>query len=64
VLELVIGESGEVESATLREPVNSLYDELLLAAARTWRYKAATKDGKPVRFRRVMRVSLDALGGK
>jgi len=64
VLELVIGESGEVESATLREPVNSLYDELLLAAARTWRYKAATKDGKPVRFRRVMRVSLDAPGGK
>jgi hypothetical protein len=53
-----------VESATLREPVNPLYDELLMAAARTWRYKAAVKDGKPVRFRRVIRVSLDALGGK
>src|SRR5712692_4570748 len=33
VLELVIGESGDVESATLRQSVNPLYDELLMTAA-------------------------------
>jgi Gram-negative bacterial TonB protein C-terminal len=58
-LELVIDESGAVESATLADPIWPSYDGVLLQAARKWRYQPAMKDGKPVRFRRVMDINVD-----
>jgi TonB family protein len=64
VLELVIDERGQVESATIRQSVNALYDGLLLDAARAWRYKAALKDGKPVKFRKFLQIALDAQGNR
>jgi TonB family protein len=50
VLEVVIDSDGHVADATMREPVNKVYDKLVVGAARQWRYKPATKDGVPVRF--------------
>jgi TonB family protein len=53
-VEIVIDETGVVLAATTRTPVNAVYDRLALATARRWRYKPATVDGVPVKFRKVV----------
>jgi TonB family protein len=58
VLEVVIDETGTVESASIRSTVNSLYDRLALAATKTWRYRPATVNGVPVKFRKSILISL------
>ena len=62
VVEIVINERGEVESAVMAPPFNSPYDETLVAAAKRWRYKPATFAGQPVRFLRRVQV-VAASGG-
>jgi hypothetical protein len=59
VLEVVINEQGLVESATMRSAVNPLYDPLVLAAAKGWRYKPATVSGTPVKFRKFVSISVE-----
>ena len=59
VLEIVINERGQVESAAMRMPVKQTYDGLALAAAKGWRYKPATVDGVPVKFRKLIQINLD-----
>jgi TonB family protein len=58
VLEVIINERGSVESAVLRSPVSPHYDDKLIDAAKKWKFKPATKDGKPVKFRRLFAISL------
>jgi hypothetical protein len=58
VLELVIDDNGNVESATMRVPVNPQYDRMTTAAARLWQYQPATIDGTPVRFVKRINVTL------
>ena len=50
-VELVISEEGQVLSAVLLESVHTRYDPLLLKAAQEWKFRPATRDGKPVRYR-------------
>ena len=58
-LEVVVDERGAVENVTLVEPVWPPYDAALLHAARGWRYEPALKDGKPVKFKRVLAIKFD-----
>jgi hypothetical protein len=58
VLELVIDDNGNVESAMMRVPVNAQYDRMATAAAKTWQYQPATVDGSPVKFVKRIQVSL------
>ena len=58
VVEVVVDETGIVESATLRQPVNPQYDAVVLAAAKTWLYKPASLDGTPVKYRKMIQVVL------
>ena len=60
MLEIIIDETGEVESATIRMSVNPVYDRLVLATARSWRYKPATLAGEPVKFRKMVQLDLRA----
>jgi hypothetical protein len=57
-LEIVVNEAGLVETATMMVRVNGVYDGLVLAAAKSWRYKPATIDGVPVKFRISMPLDL------
>jgi TonB family protein len=57
-IEVVIDESGEVESASMTGPVNANYDQLALTATRSWHFRPATVDGKPVKFRKVVQISI------
>ena len=59
LLELVIDEQGRVTTMTIRMSVHPLYDPLLLAAARDWRYKPATVNGVPVKFRKMIQITVD-----
>jgi hypothetical protein len=58
VIEVVIDERGTVEEAALESPLNPQYDRLTLQAARGWLYQPATLNGRPVKYRKRIQVSL------
>jgi hypothetical protein len=59
LLEVVIDERGVVESAVMRLPVDPSYDRTAVNAAKSWRYTPATLSGVPVKFRKVIQISLE-----
>ena len=58
MLEVQIDERGQVERASIRNSRYATYDELLLRAARNWRYLPAMKDGMPVKYFRTIVIVL------
>ena len=62
VLEVLIDESGQVESAVMTASVTSGYDRLVLAATRTWRFKPATVNGVPVKYRKLVQINVKKTG--
>jgi hypothetical protein len=58
LLEVVIDEQGRVVNATIRSPLHPVYDSLLLVAARDWKYRPATFNGRPVKFRKLIQVAV------
>jgi hypothetical protein len=58
VLELIIDEEGRVSSIVLRARVHPVYDSLLMTAAKDWKYRPATLNGKPVKFRKLLQVAI------
>jgi len=58
LLDIVIDETGHVESAVIQRSVNRLYEAQLVAATRGWRYTPATKAGRPVKYARTLEVTL------
>ena len=57
-LVVIVDEEGRVESAELVKPVSATYDATLLKAARQWRFKPATRNGRPVRYRKLFEIVL------
>ena len=62
VIEVVIDEKGDVLTAALARSVHPEYDPPLLAMARTWKFRPATKDGVPVRYRAAIEITLRPAG--
>ena len=58
ILEVIIDETGRVVSLTLRVGIHPVYDTMLVGAARDWKYKPATLNGTPVRFRKMIQVQV------
>ena len=58
VLEVLINEAGEIESAVMTQSVTSAYDRLVLAATRTWRYKPASANGMLVKYRKIVQINI------
>jgi tetratricopeptide (TPR) repeat protein len=58
VIEVVIDETGAVEQALIRVPLNAAYDRQALIAARAWLYQPARLNGKPVKFRKAIQVNV------
>jgi protein TonB len=56
ILELTIGIDGRIERATLTQGMAPQYDHDLLEATRNWRYEPARMDGRPVRYRKAIRI--------
>ncbi len=55
---VTIDATGRVVNAVMQQVVHPSYDRLLLAAARTWRYQPATRDGQPVESQLVVPIVL------
>lgn len=56
-VDVVIDEQGRVNFVALRQPMHPFYDQLLLAAAREWRYRPATMNGVPVKYRKSVSIT-------
>lgn len=57
-LEVLVDERGTVVSAALRAGLHPAYNELLLRAARGWKYAPAQRKGIPVRYLKVIDIHL------
>jgi TonB family protein len=57
-LEVVIDEIGAVESVVMTSSVSQTYDAMVIAAAKAWRYKPATLNGMPVKFRKTVQITI------
>jgi tetratricopeptide (TPR) repeat protein len=62
-LEIVIDEGGLVEKATLVKSITPSYDPLLLEAAKRWTYQPARFDGRPVKFVKILDITVNAGDG-
>lgn len=51
---VVVDETGAVIDAAVVVSISSFYDMVVMESVKTWRYEPATKDGRPVKFRRVV----------
>jgi TonB family protein len=58
VVEVLINEHGEVDSAVLLSPLDPNYDRAIMTAAKNWTYQPAKVDGKPVRYQKRVQISL------
>ena len=58
IIEIVIDELGRVESAAIRLSVHPAYDSMLLATAADWKYRPATINGQPVKFRKRIQITI------
>jgi hypothetical protein len=58
VLEVVISETGMVETAVMRTSINPRYDQTVLSAAKGWKYAPATVNGMPVKFRKLIAITV------
>jgi TonB family protein len=57
-IEVIIDETGAVTTATMRKPTNTVYDRVALAAARAWKYQAATVGGSAVKYKKLVAFTL------
>jgi TonB family protein len=57
-VDIVIDQTGSVESASMQTPVLSGYDNMVVQAARAWRYQPARVNGQPVKFRKSIRITV------
>jgi TonB family protein len=58
VIEVLIDAQGSVTSATIRASVHPQYDPQLLRMARSWKFKPATRNGKPLAYAKLVEVRL------
>jgi TonB family protein len=58
VVEIVIDEQGRVIHVAVRMSLHPMYDAELLSAGKDWRYRPATYQGKPVRYRKMIQINL------
>jgi TonB family protein len=58
MLDVTIDEQGRVTNATLRLSVHPIYDAQLLASTREWRYQPAMLNGRPVKFRKIIQITV------
>jgi hypothetical protein len=58
IIEVVIDEQGRPVTVTVRTSLHPTYDNMLLMAAREWKYKPASFNGTPVRFRKLIQIAV------
>ncbi|HXE79578.1 MAG TPA: energy transducer TonB [Vicinamibacterales bacterium] len=57
-LELIVDENGDVEHVRLISPSNRFHERMLVAHAKSWKFRPAIRDGRPVKYRAVIRLTI------
>jgi TonB family protein len=57
-MEIIINERGLVEQATMRQSISPVYDRQVVDATRGWRFRPATVNGVPVKFRKLIQIAV------
>lgn len=58
IVQVVVNESGSVESAAMLTPLDPQYDRAVVAAAKAWQYEPAKAQGVPVRYQKRVQITL------
>jgi hypothetical protein len=58
ILDVTIDEQGRVIAAAIRLGLHPIYDSQILLAVRDWRYQPATLNGRPVKFRKIIQITV------
>jgi tetratricopeptide (TPR) repeat protein len=58
LLDVTIDEQGRVIAAAIRVGLHPIYDSQILLAAKEWRYQAATLNGRPVKYRKLIQITV------
>jgi tetratricopeptide (TPR) repeat protein len=61
MLELVVDSDGSVRSARMVVPIHPAYDLVLVDAARKWRFRPASKEGRPVAYAETVAIRVAPL---
>ena len=56
-LEVIITAQGVIERATIIQPIATLFDRKILDATKHWRYRPASLNGKPVRYKKTIKIA-------
>ena len=59
---MIIDRQGGVEFVKLHTPLNRYHERMIVSAAKAWRYRPATRGGKPVKFRLTVKINLPESG--
>jgi hypothetical protein len=60
VFEVQIDETGKVTDARFVSPIHPVYDGMVVNAAKGWKYEPATADGKPIAYKKTIRIAVQA----
>jgi len=58
ILDVTIDEQGRVIAAAIRVGLHPIFDGQILLAAKEWRYQPATLNGRPVKFRKIIQITV------
>jgi hypothetical protein len=58
LLDVTIDEQGRVIAAAIRVGLHPIYDSQILLAAKEWRYQPATLGGRPVKYRKLIQITV------
>ena len=58
MIDVLIDETGVVQTAMMTQSINPQYDAMAISAAKHWRYRPATLNGTPVKYRKAVQVSV------
>ena len=58
VVEFVVDETGAVQTPMMLVSIDSIYDPMVVNAARKWTYRPATVDSKPVKYIKRLTISV------
>ena len=62
VLDLLISETGQVETVKLAAPAQDYREAMIISAVKTWKFRPGMRDGHPVRYLKRVWIRTSPIG--